>query len=134
MLGQASAGRIRGGDVFRQVMHPMCPVAGGRGEEGGEMKRTKSAVTEYDGICFFCGRPAECEHHLLFGTGSRRLAEEDGLKVPCCHRCHNMGTGTESIHGNIMAERLSRILGQAIYETRVGSREEFRARYGKSYL
>lgn len=98
------------------------------------MKKIKSIVTEHDTICFFCGRPAECEHHLLFGNGSRELAEKDGLKVPSCSRCHNMGTGTEGIHNNIMAEKLSRMLGQAIYESRIGTREEFRARYGKSYL
>ena len=98
------------------------------------MKKIRSIVTENENICFFCGRPNQCEHHLLFGTGSRKLAEEDSLKVPGCNRCHNMGIGTESIHGNIMAEKLSRMLGQAIYEARIGSREEFRARYGKSYL
>lgn len=55
------------------------------------MSKTKSIVTEYDGICFFCGKPAECEHHLLFGNGIRELAEQDGLKVPMCNKCHNMG-------------------------------------------
>ena len=57
------------------------------------MSKTKSIVTEYDGICFFCGKPAECEHHLLFGNGIRELAEQDGLKVPMCNKCHNMGEG-----------------------------------------
>ena len=98
------------------------------------MKKTRSIVTEIDSICFFCGRPAECEHHLLFGSGSRKLAEEDGLKVPSCHRCHNMGSGTESLHNNVMAEKLSKMLGQAVYEARIGSRESFQARYGRSYL
>ena len=94
----------------------------------------KSIATEYENICFFCGRPAECEHHLIFGRGRRKLAEEDGLKVPSCNNCHNMGQITGSVHDNLMAERLSKMLGQAIYESKIGSREEFRARYGKSYL
>jgi len=98
------------------------------------MKKTKSIVTDHETICFFCGRPAECEHHLIFGSGSRKLAEEDGLKVPSCHKCHNMGSGTESLHNNVMAEKLSKMLGQAVYEARIGSRESFRARYGRSYL
>ena len=71
------------------------------------MGKTKSIVTEHEKMCFFCGRPAECEHHLLFG---------------------------ERVHDNPMAEKLSKILGQAVYEAKIGSREEFRARYGKSYL
>ncbi len=94
----------------------------------------KSIVTDYRHICFFCGGPAECEHHLLFGQGIRQLAEEDGLKVPACNQCHNMGKTIGRIHDNPMAERLSKMLGQAVYESKVGSREQFRARYGKSYL
>ena len=94
----------------------------------------KGIVTEYDGICIFCGKPAECEHHLLFGSGTRKLAEEDGLKVPSCNGCHNMGELSARIHGNPMAEKLSKMLGQAIYESKIGSREEFRARYGRSYF
>lgn len=94
----------------------------------------KGIVTEYKDICFFCGAPAECEHHLLFGSGTRQLADKDGLKVPSCNKCHNMGQINERIHENPMAEKLSKMLGQAIYEGRIGTREEFRRRYGKSYL
>ena len=46
--------------------------------------KTKSIVTKYDSFCFYCGRPVETEHHLLFGTGMRQLAEEDGIKLPAC--------------------------------------------------
>ena len=34
-------------------------------------KKMKSRVTEYEEICVFCGRPAECEHHLIFGISER---------------------------------------------------------------
>lgn len=94
----------------------------------------KSIVTEYTDICFFCGKPAECEHHLLFGNGIRELADEDGLTIPMCHKHHNMGSLTERIHGNSMAEYLSKALGQAIYERKIGTREQFMKRYGKNYL
>lgn len=94
----------------------------------------KGIVTDYNKNCIFCGRPTECEHHLLFGNGNRELAEQDGLKVPACNNCHNIGQITGRIHDNPMAEKLSKMLGQAIYEARIGSREEFRVRYGKSYL
>lgn len=98
------------------------------------MRKTKSIVTGHEGICVFCGKPSECEHHLLFGSGIRELAEQDGLKVPLCNDCHNMGRLAERIHDNSMAEKLSKILGQVVYEAKIGSREEFRARYGRSYL
>lgn len=94
----------------------------------------KGIVTEYNQSCMFCGREAESQHHLLFGTGDRRLAEQDGLKVPICNTCHNMGSTQESIHGNSKAEALSKMLGQAIFENKIGSREDFRNRYGKSYF
>lgn len=94
----------------------------------------KSIVTEYTDICLFCGRPAECEHHLIFGNGLRKLADGDGLKVPSCNKCHNMGQINDRIHDNPMAEKLSKMLGQAIWESRYGDREAFRKRYGKSYL
>ena len=98
------------------------------------MAKKKGIVTEYGNICIFCGDPAECEHHLLFGSGIRELAEQDGLKVPACNKCHNMGRILDRIHDNPMAEKLSKMLGQAIYENKIGTREEFRARYGKSYF
>ena len=97
-------------------------------------EKTKSIVAENGDMCFFCGRPAECEHHLLFGSGIRELAEQDGLKVPACNNCHNMGATLNRVHDNPMAEKLSKMLGQAIFEGQIGTREEFRKRYGKSYL
>jgi hypothetical protein len=113
---------------------------------------SKGIVTEYPEICIFCGRQAEAEHHLIFGTAGRELSEKDGLKIPVCNNCHNMGQKLCRIHENPMAERLSKMLGQAIWEKEwilangpyVGmpdtqqeskkAREAFRKRYGRSYL
>jgi len=116
---------------------------------------SKGIVTEYDEICFFCGRQAEGEHHLIFGTAGRELSDKDGLVVPTCNNCHNMGEVLKRVHENPMAEKLSKMLGQAIWErnwilrdavhdpndeeevqaieSRI-ARKEFRKRYGKSYL
>lgn len=91
-------------------------------------------VTKYTDICFYCGKPAECQHHLIFGRGLRELADEDGLIIPSCNKHHNMGANTEKIHNNPMAEKLSKMLGQAIWEKHYGSREDFMKRYGQSYL
>lgn len=95
---------------------------------------SKSIVTEHEWICAFCGREAEGEHHLIFGTAGRELSEKDGLKLPICNGCHNMGDKLRRIHDNPMAERLSKMLGQAIFEGKVGTRDDFRKRYGRSYL
>ena len=93
--------------------------------------------------CEMCGRRiATCKHHLVFGNGLRQLADKDNLCLTLCDNCHNMGKVTERIHDNPAAERLSKMLGQAIYERNMcergmsidESRESFRKRYGKSYL
>ena len=95
----------------------------------------KSIVTEYTDICIFCGGPAECEHHLIFGNSLRKLADADGLKVPACNKCHNIAIKPEDrIHGNPIAEKLSKQLGQAIWEAHYGDREAFRKRYGISFM
>lgn len=121
----------------------------------------KGIVTDYSEICFICGKPSEAEHHLVFGTSGRELSEKDGLKVPVCNQCHNMGELVKRIHGNPVAEKLSKIIGQlawekeyaiqkTVYLARIidedkqennlkqiiykGSREAFRNRYGRSYL
>lgn len=114
-----------------------------------------SIVTEYKEICAICGRESEAEHHLIFGTAGRELSEKDGLKIPICNNCHNMGCTSKRIHGNPMAERLSKMLGQMAWEkqwilkdavhdpdgeeqaqmleARI-ARKEFMRRYGRSYL
>lgn len=106
--------------------------------------KTKSTIEQecFAGYCFFCGSPfVSGEHHLIFGSGLRELAEQDGLKVHTCSKCHIMGRPVEHIHDNPMAEKLSKMLGQAFFErnecakgaTLDDAREKFRKRYNISY-
>lgn len=102
----------------------------------------KIKVTEYNDYCLFCGKPTEAKHHLVYGKGNRALAEKDGLTIPCCNNCHNIGEVLNRIHDNPMAEVLSKMMGQLAWEkgaVATGMKEEkareaFRARYGESYL
>ena len=110
----------------------------------------KSIVTEYTNISAFSQNPRECDHHLIFGSGLRKLADEDGLIIPLTNKEHNMGQTTERIHENQAAEKLSKIAGQLAYEKEYyrsalealketdadsdPAREAFRERYGISYL
>ena len=108
----------------------------------------KSKVTEYNDICFFCGKPATQTHHLIFGTSARQLCDKDGLFVPICDECHTQSISVKDrIHDNPMAEKLSKMLGQAIFERNYykdlwyqlnrdsdEARECFMNRYGRSYL
>lgn len=101
----------------------------------------KSIVSE-GCYCYFCGKPKESEHHLIFGISQRKLAEIDGIKVPICEDCHTRGNIKNKIHDNVMAEKLSKMLGQALWEldavsngiSKDEARKKFRSRYGKSYL
>lgn len=102
----------------------------------------KGIVTKYNDYCLFCGKPREVNHHLVYGKGNRTLAEKDGIKIPCCNDCHNMGDILNRIHGNPMAEAMSKMIGQLAWEKMSvakgmkedEAREAFRARYGESYL
>lgn len=104
------------------------------------MQSTLTSETKY---CFFCGRPAICDHHLIFGTSGRDFAEKYGLKAPICATCHTSSEFViDRIHDNTMAERLSKMLGQAVWERDRAlegmSKEDIRDRFikerGVNYL
>ena len=83
------------------------------------MSKKKSIVVDYDNFCAICGKPRDCDHHLVFGNGLRKLADEDGLFIPIDNGCHNMqytAFRTGQIHDNSMAESLSKMLGECAWE------------------
>lgn len=83
----------------------------------------KSIVTDETRYCFFCGNEASCDHHLIFGTSRRDFSEKYGLKVPICDACHTRGENVVCrIHDNPMAEKLSKMLGQALFELEMVSK------------
>ena len=79
--------------------------------------------------CFICGQWATETHHCIHGTANRKIADKDGLTVRLCHRCHTL------LHdkGN-MDKELQRIAQARWMEHYGKSEEDFRRRYGKSYL
>ena len=97
----------------------------------------ESILTKYTENCAICGTPTEEVHHLCFGRGLRELSNEDGLTLPMCRMCHD-----ELHRKSTVASELSRICGQLAFEKSLcekgvsaeDAREQFRKRYGKSYL
>jgi hypothetical protein len=98
-----------------------------------------SILTKYTNNCIVCGTPLANKefHHCVFGRGMRNLADEDKLVLPMCRICH------EELHTkSSVAAELSRICGQLAYEKALcekgmsgeDAREQFRKRYGVSYL
>lgn len=107
---------------------------------------SKSIVTKYEGISVISGYLRECRHHLIFGSGKREKAEEDGLWIPLRNCEHNMAAERASqIHDNPAAEYLSKMAGELAWEKEFyrrqlyssdqdPAREAFRSRYGECYM
>lgn len=91
----------------------------------------KSIMVEDTENCIFCGRPAE-EHHVFFGARNRKIADKHGLVVPLCYLHHR--EGADAPHKNRILDLSLKCWGQAIYEQKIGTREDFRREFGKSYL
>lgn len=79
--------------------------------------------------CFICGRYATDCHHAIHGIANKKIADKDGLTVMLCRNCH------ANLHdkGNFDRElqRIAQLRWMEYYGKGV---DEFRARYGKSYL
>lgn len=93
----------------------------------------KPSIIQKKTECFICRSfynfetlyPLE-RHHLLHGTGMRKLADEDGLWVWLCVRHHR------ELHDLNRHDHDLQIVGQRAYIKKY-SREEYFRRYGKFY-
>ena len=105
---------------------------------------------------FWAGKenPLFSENENLCAAWREHALKKDGLKVPVCNNCHNMGQKLCRIHENPMAERMSKMIGQLAWEREwllkntvtINSkgqmakvegnvvRSQFMKRYGRSYL
>lgn len=84
-------------------------------------------ITDY---CEICGkRQATDTHHLISGVSGRAICDMIGgeLLIRVCRNCH------DDIHKSNTAAKLSKMLGQALYE-RTNSRKEFVKLFGVNYL
>ena len=87
----------------------------------------RSILTDDLDHCYFCGKPREQFHHI-FGGPSRLHSTNDDMIIPICWRCHS------KIHDTTEIEiRRLQMAAQWEFE-KDHTRDEFRARYGKSYL
>lgn len=86
------------------------------------------------GKCFICGRMGYVErHHIFGGTANRRLSEVDGLVVYLCPDCHR--NAQHAVHRCRATMDSIHRYGQTKWMRETGgNEEEFRRRYGKTYL
>lgn len=83
--------------------------------------------------CYVCGRVGRLEtHHCFHGSANRKLADDDKMVValcPCCHR------GYKGVHNNAELDRQIKQDAQKVWQAYYGKTvEEFRERYGRSFL
>ena len=93
----------------------------------------KSIIPGDDEYCYLCKQvhlmnPGTDVHHCLFGN-KRKLADQDGLTVHLCHD-HHMRLHQQGQHKDELI-RLAQITWMEHFDK---TKEEFIARYGKSYI
>ena len=95
-------------------------------------KQIKSRVQEDLSKCLVCGKSPTQIHHVFFGWGNRQNSEKYGYIVGLCMYHH---TGSkDAVHCNKVLEHRLKRMCQEEFEKNVGTREEFRKIFGKSYL
>lgn len=80
--------------------------------------------------CFLCGRTDQLQtHHCIHGVANRKYADQDGLTVYLCIRCHTNlhSCGTCDLELKQIAQRM-----WCRYYRKTS--EDFRERYGKTYV
>lgn len=93
---------------------------------------SKSIMVDDKKHCAFCFSPNIEEHHIFFGTANRQKAEKYGLSIPLCSKHHK--DSPDSPHQNIIIDLALKCWAQTVFETQIGTREDFRREFGKSYL
>lgn len=83
----------------------------------------------YEKLCDICGKEwATDNHHLISSTSERKICDRYSfMQIQICRQCH------EVIHQNNTANKLSKMLGQAMFETNY-TRYEYMKRFKKNYL
>lgn len=81
--------------------------------------------------CVICGSLNVEEHHCFFGP-DRPVADKYRLVLPLCNKHH---TGSSDCpHKNRVIDLAMKCWAQSIYEKEIGTREDFRREFRKSYL
>lgn len=93
--------------------------------------KTQSIMVD-SSYCVVCGSPNIEWHHVFFGTSNRAVSEKYGLKIPLCKKHH---TGdSDCPHKHHVIDLCLKYWGQSVYERELGTRDDFRVDFGKSYL
>ena len=93
----------------------------------------KDSIIDNEKVCFICRTTENLDpHHVFRGEGKRKFADEDGCYIWLCRYHHTMSD--EAVHNNTPFRRTLEKYAQHLWEEKNGTREDFRKRYGKSFL
>ena len=96
-------------------------------------KRLKSVFTEDMDHCYFTGSPHPHIHHIFYGS-RRKISEKYGFVIPLAPYLHEFQKGSVHDNPNHGLDLQLKQMAQRYFEEHIGSREEFREVFGKSWL
>lgn len=84
--------------------------------------------------CLICGREYGLhKHHIFYGTANRKKSEEDGCFCWLCAKHHNMSN--YGVHSEKKLDIALKQHAQRLWQEHYNkTKEDFIARYGRSYL
>lgn len=96
-------------------------------------KRLKSVFTDDMEHCYFTGTPNCHIHHIFYGT-RRKKSEQYGFVIPIACDMHENAPDSVHENPNHGLDLHLKQFAQEYYESNIGTREQFRKEFGKSYL
>ena len=99
-----------------------------------EEEKMAQSVLQEKKCCWICGTTQNLhKHHAIHGKKSNRnLSEKYGLWLWLCGAHHNQSN--DSVHLNHDRDMEVKTYAQKVFEAKIGTRDDFRAIFGKSYI
>lgn len=96
-------------------------------------EKMKRSILQTEKECYICHTTANLHlHHVFYGTGNRKLSDQDGCVVYLCVDHH---TGAHGIHTHRDLDlKLKRTMQTRWMEHYGKTVDDFIRRYGKNYL
>ncbi len=92
------------------------------------------SILQDEKYCMVCGVTQGLQKHHIFGGPNRKKSEDDGLWIWLCLDHHTGDHGIHTAKGSAMMQKYHEI-GERTWLQKNGTTiEQFRRRYGKSYL
>lgn len=96
-------------------------------------KKLWSVFTKDMEHCYFTGTPNCHRHHIFYGS-RRKLSEQYGFVIPVAAHLHEFAPDSIHENPNKMLDLKLKQMAQTYFEDHIGTREEFIAVFGKSWL